>query len=245
MATTTTNLGLTLPASGENWNLSTWNGNMGLIDAFAGEINTNTNINSMTSTDLNTYTGSTEHVKYYKADDISQFSNIPSALSSSEWPFVLEVIKFKYYTKQIIHIFNSSLTNHITYVRQQTYTNGAITWGNWNSYVLKSKTILSNDYSNDLSVSPDLLSIIRNGSVVHVVIGYPAVSIPNDTRIGNLPADVKSLGITILKAINRTTGQPLDGTVWLVENANAIRYYGSAISNTRVLIEGIVSLDTN
>ena len=38
MATQTTNLGLTKPTTDERWNLSTWNGNMDIIDASMGAV---------------------------------------------------------------------------------------------------------------------------------------------------------------------------------------------------------------
>ena len=40
MSTTTTNLGLTKPELSEQFQLSTWNGNSDIIDAFAGQTNT-------------------------------------------------------------------------------------------------------------------------------------------------------------------------------------------------------------
>lgn len=40
MSTTTTNLGLTKPELSEQFQLSTWNGNSDILDAYAGEVNT-------------------------------------------------------------------------------------------------------------------------------------------------------------------------------------------------------------
>lgn len=139
MSSSTPNLNLVLPVGSEHVSRAIINENNTKIDTGFGTLSEQIKINSMTSTNLNDYGGSTDHVEYYTANNISTFTNIPNALVSSAYPFVLEVIKFQYYTKQILHIFNSSLTEHITYIRQKTYANGEIAWGNWNSYALNSK----------------------------------------------------------------------------------------------------------
>lgn len=110
--------------------------------------------------------------------------------------------------------------------------------------VINSKSDLSSSFSNSISTVPDSVSIIKNGNVAHVVLQYPSVSINNDTQIGTLPASVKSSSITVFKVIDRTTGAPIAGTCWTNARVNAIRYYGANISSTRIMIEGIVSLDT-
>lgn len=108
---------------------------------------------------------------------------------------------------------------------------------------LNSKTDLSSSYSNLISTTPDSVSIIKKGNVAHIVIQYPSVSIANDTQIGTLPSVIKSTGLSIFKVINRTSGAPIAGTCWVLAGTNAIRYYGTAISSTRVAVEGIMSLD--
>lgn len=108
---------------------------------------------------------------------------------------------------------------------------------------LGGKTDLSGDYTNSLGVSPESISIIKKGNVAHISIAYPSVSIANDTQIGVLPSVVKSSGLTIFKVVNRSSGALAAGTGWMSGGASAIRYYGSAISSTRILIEGLVSLD--
>ena len=108
---------------------------------------------------------------------------------------------------------------------------------------LNSKTNYSSQYTNSLSTSPDSVSIIRKGNIAHVVILYPSVSFSADTAVGVLPPDIKASALTIFRVVNRTSGAPMSGTVWLSANQNNIRYYGTAFSNTRVAIEGVVSLD--
>lgn len=95
-----------------------------------------------------------------------------------------------------------------------------------------------------LSVAPDSVSIIKKGNIAHISILYPAITLGTDVQIGTLPTMIKSKDTTILKAINRSSGAPLPGTCWLLAGINALRYYGQAITSTRVVIEGIVSLDT-
>jgi len=108
---------------------------------------------------------------------------------------------------------------------------------------LNTKTDYSSQYTNSLSTSPDSVSIIRKGNIAHVVILYPSVSFSADTAVGVLPPDIKASALTIFRVVNRTSGAPMSGTVWLSANQNNIRYYGTAFSNTRVAIEGVVSLD--
>ena len=108
---------------------------------------------------------------------------------------------------------------------------------------LNSKTNYSSQYTNSLSTNPDSVSIIRKGNIAHVVILYPSVSFSADTAVGVLPPDIKASALTIFRVVNRTSGAPMSGTVWLSANQNNIRYYGTAFSNTRVAIEGVVSLD--
>lgn len=108
---------------------------------------------------------------------------------------------------------------------------------------LNSNTNYSSQYTNSLSTNPDSVSIIRKGNIAHVVILYPSVSFSADTAVGVLPPDIKASALTIFRVVNRTSGAPMSGTVWLSANQNNIRYYGTAFSNTRVAIEGVVSLD--
>lgn len=108
---------------------------------------------------------------------------------------------------------------------------------------LNSKTNYSSQYTNSLSTSPESVSIIRKGNIAHVVILYPSVSFSADTAVGVMPPDIKASALTFFRVVNRTSGAPMSGTVWLNANQNNIRYYGTAFSNTRVAIEGIVSLD--
>ena len=124
-----------------------------------------------------------------------------------------------------------------------TTVTGAIAEHETDITTLNSNTNYSSQYTNSLSTSPDSVSIIRKGNIAHVVILYPSVSFSADTAVGVLPPDIKASALTIFKVVNRTSGAPMSGTVWLSANQNNIRYYGTAFSNTRVAIEGVVSLD--
>ena len=111
-------------------------------------LNSKIKVNTISSTDFNTYVGNMDYVEYYKGLDISACTNIPSELTGSShiWPFTLEIIKIQNsYAKQILHVFNNGRSNHITYVRQQTYYNGGVNWGDWNSFALNSKIANSVD----------------------------------------------------------------------------------------------------
>lgn len=112
------------------------------------------------------------------------------------------------------------------------------------AFHLNGKTNLGSSYINSLGTSPDGVSIVKKGNVAHVVITYPSITVANDTQIGVLPSAIKSSSTTILSITNRTSGAPMGGTCWVSGGANAIRYYGAAISSTRIIIEGVMSLDT-
>lgn len=111
-----------------------------------------------------------------------------------------------------------------------------------NSFV--ARTDLSAQYVNSLSTQPAGVTIVRKAGVDHVRIIYNDVSIPNGTVIGTLPAGSHSTRINddILEVYNRSTHRHINGACW-VDTTGKITYYGDNITNTRVLIYGILLTD--
>ena len=145
--------------------------------------------------------------------------------------------------KTIIDAINTKIGNTAMGTTATTIT-GAIKEHETDISTLNGKTDLSSSFTNSLSTAPESVSIIKKGNVVHVVIMYPSITVANDTQIGTLPSSIKSTSTTIFKVVNRTSGALISGTCWALAGINAIRYYGTAISSTRIMIEGIMSLDT-
>lgn len=178
MATTTANLGLTLPASGENWNLATWNGNMTLIDNFVGgqafmgrtALENDADFNSFTAT-----TGGKD--RFYYGGDIRNISNKPSGTFGA-YPFILDVYCIGSYVAQKLIIYRQT---PLVYYREQYWSGSSTIWGDWvqvmtsnNIVTLTNKfTFSSSEATQTINISEyigyHLLAVYTNAGTVNVL----------------------------------------------------------------------------
>ena len=132
---TPTNVTISIPAMTDVPDASVFSN---CVDKEADAINalkSSMEIQGISGVDFNTLTGDASSVKYYNGNTFAGCTNVPSTCSGQAWPFVLEVIKFGGYAKQIIHCFavSNQAPNSPTYVRQQTYANNVVVWSTWST----------------------------------------------------------------------------------------------------------------
>ena len=92
------------------------------------------------ATDFNTLTGAPAgKTTLYSGANISQMTNIPSYFSGQSWPFILETRKISQYTQQILHVYSSTGNPVDTWIRNQSYINGAVGWLGWEQIIVTSQ----------------------------------------------------------------------------------------------------------
>jgi hypothetical protein len=132
----------------------------------------------VTSGDFNNLTGNNVATVWYRGENLSNFTNTPSDVSSNAWPFALEVIKVgQGYVRQILHIYavySGGKTQIRTFVRQQTYREGTIQWGAWEEFAIKQLfttnfTGTTDTYGNILLKDSSGNMIDQNHSILSVV----------------------------------------------------------------------------
>ena len=204
MASTTTNLGLTKPASGEAYNIDIFNQNFQKIDD-AHHVNytkiaTQVNANSCTIDRL------LQAIKYWEGEDISLLTNRPSELTTSGWPFLLEVKHFGFYNAQTLYVFATNSSNPFIYYRQQGYTNGSVTWGNWRC--IHGRTSISLTITNSKITSAERKFAIRTGDVVVIDLSFTvgtAITGTTDELFSGLPAPASGIRFRCFNTLNNNT----------------------------------------
>ena len=91
-------------------------------------------LESGTNLDTLTLPANDRCVRFYYGQSISTMTNIPSDLSSKDWPFCLELIPLGTggtYTKQILHAYSTTSDVNNVYIRAQTYTSSGVVWTSW------------------------------------------------------------------------------------------------------------------
>lgn len=187
MATTTANLGLTLPVGAENWSLATLNGNMSLIDAFAGSAFTGRTAIASGS-DFNSFTVTTgEKDKFYYGADITTMSNGPSD-TFGVYPFTLDVCALGSYVLEKLVVYGNYPS---IYYREQYWGSGSVTWSSWMKvdYVENSAANVASDYSQSnifFSKKGNFVLVHINGLKSIPTGSFTICSIPSGFRPSNL-----------------------------------------------------------
>lgn len=187
----------------------------GGLNAVYNSLNSKIDYHAVTSGDFDNLTGNDSCTTWYRGENISNFTNAPSAIAGNSWPFSLEVISVgQTYKKQVLTLF-AVYTNGMAYTRkferQQTYSSGSIIWGGWDENVLNRYTDVDITLgSSDLcNTQPSVLTnkTLLSASFIYTNDFYYAIL--TDSRQLSLSFESNGTVSIIQKGGTRTTNRTI------------------------------------